>query len=96
MTSTKVIRGEPSDNMNLPPRVDSASRLIQASPAAIYRAFAEPGAMEQWLPPGDMVGQMLHFDFRDGGSYRMRLLYHATGMRSSLDNLALFVGEKAD
>ena len=51
--------------------------------------------MEQWLTPGDMVGQMLHFDFRDGGSYRMRLICHATGMRSSLENLALFVEEIA-
>ena len=57
------------------PRADLASRLIQASPATIYRAFAEPSAMEQWLPPSNMVGKMLHFDFRDGGSYRMRLTY---------------------
>lgn len=70
------------------PRVDSASRLIQASPAAIYRAFAEPGALEQWLPPADMVGQMLHFDFRDGGSYRMRLIYReaAPGLGKTSDN----------
>lgn len=57
------------------PRIDSASRLIAASPDAVYRAFAEPGAMEQWLPPRDMRGTMLHFDFRAGGSYRMRLTY---------------------
>ncbi|MEX0731749.1 MAG: SRPBCC domain-containing protein [Aquisalimonadaceae bacterium] len=57
------------------PRVDSASRLIQASTASIYRAFSEPGAMERWLPPSNMTGKMLHFDFRDGGSYRMRLTY---------------------
>ncbi len=56
-------------------RVDSASRIIHASPAAIYRAFADPGAMEQWLPPKNMRGEMLHFDFRDGGTYRMRLTY---------------------
>lgn len=31
--------------------------------------------MEQWLPPRDMRGTMLHFDFRAGGSYRMRLTY---------------------
>jgi uncharacterized protein YndB with AHSA1/START domain len=61
------------------PRVDSASRLIKAPPAAIYRAFAEPGAMERWLPPSNMVGKMLHFDFRDGGSYRMRLTYKEPG-----------------
>lgn len=57
------------------PRIDSASRLIPASPEAVYRAFAEPGAMERWIPPDDMTGTMLHFDFRPGGSYRMRLTY---------------------
>ena len=56
-------------------RVDSASRLIYASPSDIYQAFAHPGSMEQWLPPEDMIGKMLHFDFRIGGSYRMRLTY---------------------
>ena len=56
-------------------RVDSASRFIPASPSAVYRAFAERGAMEKWLPPTGMFGQMLEFDFREGGSYRMRLTY---------------------
>lgn len=56
-------------------RIDSASRLISASPKAVYRAFAEPGAMERWIPPSNMTGNMLHFDFREGGSYRMRLTY---------------------
>lgn len=60
-------------------RIDSASRLIQATPQAIYRAFAEPGAMERWLPPDGMTGAMLHFDFREGGSYRMRLTYAQSG-----------------
>ena len=31
--------------------------------------------MEQWLPPNGMTGAMLQFDFREGGSYRMRLTY---------------------
>jgi uncharacterized protein YndB with AHSA1/START domain len=59
------------------PRIDSASRLISASPQTVYRAFAEPGAMERWLPPDNMTGKMMHFDFREGGSYRMRLTYAA-------------------
>jgi uncharacterized protein YndB with AHSA1/START domain len=57
------------------PRVDSASRIIQASPLEVFGAFAEPGAMERWLPPAGMVARMVHFDFREGGSYRMRLTY---------------------
>ncbi len=56
-------------------RVDSASRTISASPGKVYRAFAEPGEMERWLPPRNMVARMLHFDFRQGGSYRMLLTY---------------------
>lgn len=56
-------------------RIDSASRLIAASPDTIYQAFTTPGAMERWLPPGNMRADMLHFDFREGGSYRMRLTY---------------------
>jgi uncharacterized protein YndB with AHSA1/START domain len=56
-------------------RIDTAARLIAAPPDAVYRAFAEPGAMEKWIPPGNMTGEMLHFDFREGGSYRMRLTY---------------------
>jgi uncharacterized protein YndB with AHSA1/START domain len=56
-------------------RVDSASRRISAPPRAIYRAFAKAGSMERWLPPSNMTGKMLHFDFRDGGSYRMRLTF---------------------
>lgn len=56
-------------------RVDSASRLVRASPSDVYRAFATPGALERWIPPGGMTGEMLHFDFREGGSYRMRLTY---------------------
>lgn len=58
-------------------RVDSASRFIAAPPDNIYRAFAEPGAMEKWLPPSGMTGRMMHFDFREAGSYRMRLTYNA-------------------
>lgn len=56
-------------------RVDSASRLVPVSPSAVYRAFEDPKAMESWLAPGNMTAEMLHFDFREGGSYRMRLCY---------------------
>lgn len=35
--------------------------------------------MERWLPPEGTTGRMLEFDFRDGGSYRMRLSYDDPG-----------------
>lgn len=56
-------------------RTDRASRTIRASPSVLYRAFADPEAVESWLPPAGMTGHMERFDFRDGGSYRMRLTY---------------------
>lgn len=58
-----------------PRRIDQAAALIRASASDIYQAFATPGAMERWLPPAGMTGRMLEFDFREGGSYRMRLVY---------------------
>ncbi len=45
--------------------------------------------MERWLPPDTMTGEMLHFDFREGGSYRMRLTYtepHQGGGKTSEDS----------
>jgi uncharacterized protein YndB with AHSA1/START domain len=56
-------------------RTDSASLWIPAARETVYDAFATPGALERWLPPGDMSATMVHFDFREGGSYRMRLYY---------------------
>lgn len=56
-------------------RTDRASRVIRASPSALYRAFEDPEAMEAWLPPAGMTGHMERFDFREGGFYRIRLVY---------------------
>ena len=44
------------------PRIDSASQLVAASPERVYRAFAVSGAMERWLPPDGMTGEMVAFD----------------------------------
>jgi uncharacterized protein YndB with AHSA1/START domain len=67
-------------------RVDTASKLIRASASTIYEAFGTPGAMETWLPPQGMTGNMVAFSFREGCSYRMRLTYnelqHAPGKSS--------------
>lgn len=54
---------------------DAVSRFIPAPPMKLYEAFTTAEAIVQWLPPKGMVGQMLHFDFREGGMYRLRLTY---------------------
>ncbi|WP_437678607.1 SRPBCC domain-containing protein [Sorangium sp. So ce131] len=56
-------------------RTDTASLVVAALPDAIYRAFAEPGALMAWLPPESMTGRVLDYDFREGGRYRIELTY---------------------
>jgi uncharacterized protein YndB with AHSA1/START domain len=56
-------------------RTDTASLVIAAQPAAIYRAFADPDALMAWLPPGNMTGRVLEYDFRERGRYRIELTY---------------------
>lgn len=67
-------------------RIDKASRFIYSSPSSIYAAFATPHALEEWLPPQDMIAKVTAFDFREGGGYQMRLTYivaeHTAGKTS--------------
>jgi uncharacterized protein YndB with AHSA1/START domain len=56
-------------------RTDSATRVIAASPQAIYQAFLDPEAWVKWLPPEGMTGQIYEFEPRPGGVYRMALTY---------------------
>ena len=57
------------------PRTDRASRVMAASPARVWAALVDPGALLAWLPPGEMTGRFERFDARPGGSYRMVLTY---------------------
>jgi len=56
-------------------RTDRASRLIKAPASQIWRAFIDPAALVRWLPPEGMTGEMLEFDARPGGGYKMALSY---------------------
>jgi uncharacterized protein YndB with AHSA1/START domain len=59
------------------PRTDTASRVIKASPQAIYEAFVDPAALVAWLPPAGMKGEFQLFEPWPGGRYRMTLTYEA-------------------
>ncbi|MYL42168.1 SRPBCC domain-containing protein [Virgibacillus salexigens] len=61
----------PSNNK----RIDSASRVIMASPQTIYQSFINPEALVSWLPPKGMAGHIDMFDPREGGAYRVTLTY---------------------
>jgi uncharacterized protein YndB with AHSA1/START domain len=56
-------------------RVDTASIVVATAPGDVFGAFAKPDALMAWLPPGDMTGRALEYDFRDGGRYRIELTY---------------------
>lgn len=56
-------------------RIDRASRVIKASPEALYRAFVDPASLICWLPPSGMKAEIQGFEPREGGTYRMVLTY---------------------
>ena len=46
-------------------------RVLSASPARVFDAFADPALVAQWLRPSPAVKlTVLAFDFRHGGAYR--------------------------
>jgi uncharacterized protein YndB with AHSA1/START domain len=53
------------------------SRVIDAPPAAVYRAFLDPDAVATWLPPGAMTAVVHAFEPREGGAFSMSLVYPA-------------------
>jgi len=60
-------------------RTDTATRLVPASPDALYRAFVDPEALIAWLPPKGMSGRVLLFEPREGGRYRIELAFEGDG-----------------
>ncbi len=48
---------------------------MEATAHDVYRAFSDARALIAWLPPGDMTGRILEYDFREGGRYRIELTY---------------------
>lgn len=70
-------------------RVDSAFRVIHATPEKIYRAHLDPKALASWLPPEGMSCRVEHFEPRVGGTYRMVLTYEQpehSGIGKSTEN----------
>ncbi|WP_055048656.1 SRPBCC family protein [Devosia sp. A16] len=60
-------------------RIDTASLVIAAPAETIYRAFVDREALLAWLPPQGMTGELLEFEPRPGGAFRMALHYDAPG-----------------
>jgi len=58
-------------------------RVLRTSPAKVYRAFTEPGAMAKWLPPYGFTCTVHHMDARVGGTFRMSFHSFSSGQRHS-------------
>lgn len=58
-------------------------RVLAAKPEKIYRAFLEPDAMAQWLPPNGFTGKVHHLDAKVGGTYKMSFTNFSTGTTMS-------------
>jgi uncharacterized protein YndB with AHSA1/START domain len=56
-------------------RIDSASRVMNASPQSIYQAYIDPEALVSWLPPQGMKARIDVYDPREGGAYRKVMTY---------------------
>lgn len=63
--------------MTINGRIDTASKVIQASPRTVYQAFINPESLASWLPPEGMSAHVNNFDFRKNGHYKMTLTYES-------------------
>ncbi len=80
------------------PRVDQASRIILATPKAIYQAMLDAEALTSWRPPAGMTARFERFDARLGGGYRMVLTYpeDQRGRGKSADDADIVEGRFAE
>jgi uncharacterized protein YndB with AHSA1/START domain len=46
-------------------------RVIATKPEKIYRAFLNPDALAQWMPPNGFTGKVHHMDAKVGGTFKM-------------------------
>ncbi|MDZ4356369.1 MAG: SRPBCC family protein [Variovorax sp.] len=54
-------------------------RVLTAPPERVYRAFLDPDAMANWLPPHGFTGRVLEMDAKVGGIYRMQFTNLSSG-----------------
>lgn len=47
----------------------SITRLIDAPPEAVYRAWTEPELVERWFAPRPLTTRVIQYDARPGGAF---------------------------
>ncbi len=61
------------------PQTIKLHRVLAAKPERVFRAFTEPDAKAQWLPPNGFTATIHEFDMRVGGRYKMSFRNFTTG-----------------
>lgn len=54
-------------------------RLLKASPEKVFRAFSDPNAYSNWIPPYGFICTVQQMDFKVGGSFKMTFTNFSTG-----------------
>ncbi|MDP1726828.1 MAG: SRPBCC family protein [Bacteroidota bacterium] len=54
-------------------------RVLKASPEKVFRAFSDPNAYANWIPPYGFLCTVHHMDFKVGGSFKMSFVNFSTG-----------------
>jgi len=54
-----------------------ATGHVSAPRSAVYRALVDAAAIAQWRVPAGMSSQVHEFDAREGGTFRISLIYDA-------------------
>lgn len=57
----------------------SLHRILKAQPEKVFRAFSNPEAYSNWLPPNGFLGKVHHMDFKVGGGFKMSFTNFTTG-----------------
>jgi len=58
-------------------------RVLPVSPDKLFRAFTDPQAMAQWLPPYGFTATVHELDAQSGGKHRMSFTNFTTGHSDS-------------
>ncbi len=71
-------------------------RVLRAPPERVYRAFLDPHALVNWLPPHGFTAQVHHLEAKLGGSYRMSFTHFGNGQSHAFGGqyLELVPGER--
>jgi uncharacterized protein YndB with AHSA1/START domain len=66
---------------------------LNAPRESVYRALLDARAIEAWMVPAGMTSQVHEFDAREGGSFRVSLIYEAaTGTGKTIDRTDTYHG----